>query len=43
MEVVNKVYPNEEQIKGFLEPSAEGPICIETTGLAGQWLEGDSQ
>jgi hypothetical protein len=28
MEVVNKVYPNEEQIKGFLEPGAEGPICM---------------
>lgn len=28
MEVLNKVYPNEEQIKGFLEPSAEGPICM---------------
>ena len=28
MEVVNKVYPSEEQIKGFLEPGAEGPICM---------------
>ena len=28
MEVVNKVYPNEEQIKGFLAPGAEGPICM---------------
>ena len=28
MEVVNKVYPNDEQIKGFLEPGAEGPICM---------------
>ena len=28
MEVVNKVYPNEEQIKGFLEPGAEGAICM---------------
>jgi len=28
MEVVNKVYPNEEQIKGFLEPGAEGTICM---------------
>ena len=28
MEVVNKVYPNEDQIKGFLEPGAEGPICM---------------
>lgn len=28
MEVVNKVYPNEEQIKGFLGPGAEGPICM---------------
>ena len=28
MEVVNKVYPNEKQIKGFLEPGAEGPICM---------------
>ena len=28
MEVVNKVYPNEDQIKGFLEPGAKGPICM---------------
>ncbi|MEP5566560.1 MAG: DUF1330 domain-containing protein [Halioglobus sp.] len=28
MEVVNKVYPSEEQIMGFLEPCAEGPICM---------------
>lgn len=28
MEVINKVYPNEEQIKGFLAPGAEGPICM---------------
>jgi hypothetical protein len=28
MEVVNKVYPNGEQMKGFLEPSAHGPICM---------------
>lgn len=28
MEVVNRVYPNEEQIKGFLAPGAEGPICM---------------
>ena len=28
MEVVNKVYPNEDQIKGFLEPGPEGPICM---------------
>ncbi len=28
MEVLNKVYPNEEQIKGFLEPSDGGPICM---------------
>jgi hypothetical protein len=28
MEVVNKLYPNEEQIKGFLEPGAEGSICM---------------
>jgi len=28
MEVVNKVYPNEEQIKGFLAPGAEGAICM---------------
>ncbi len=26
MEYNNSVYPNEEQIKGFLEPGAEGPI-----------------
>ena len=28
MEVVNKVYHNEEQIKGFLDSGAEGPICM---------------
>ena len=28
VEVINKVYPNEEQIKGFLAPGAEGPICM---------------
>jgi uncharacterized protein (DUF1330 family) len=28
MEVVNKVYPDEEQIKGFLEPGAGGTICM---------------
>ncbi len=28
MEVINKVYPNKMQIKGFLEPGAEGPICM---------------
>jgi len=28
MEVTNKVYPNEAQIKGFLEPGAEGSICM---------------
>ena len=28
MEVVNKVYPNENQINGFLEPGAKGPICM---------------
>ena len=28
MEVNNKVYPNEAQIKGFLEPDAQGPICM---------------
>ena len=28
MEFVNKVYPNEQQIQGFLEPGAEGPICM---------------
>lgn len=28
MEVINKVYPNEDQIKGFLEAGAEGPICM---------------
>ncbi len=26
MKYSNSVYPNEEQIKGFLEPGAEGPI-----------------
>ena len=28
MKVVNKVYPNKEQIKGFMEPVPEGPICM---------------
>ena len=28
MQVVNKVYPNKEQIKGFLEPVSERPICM---------------
>ena len=28
MQVVNKVYPNKEQIKGFMEPASEEPICI---------------
>ena len=28
MQVVNKVYPNKEQIKGFMEPASEGPICM---------------
>ena len=28
MKYSNSVYPNEEQIKGFLEPGPEGPICL---------------
>ena len=28
MQVVNKVYPNKEQIKGFMEPASEEPICM---------------
>ena len=28
MEFCNSLYPNEEQIKGFLEPGPEGPICM---------------
>jgi uncharacterized protein (DUF1330 family) len=28
MEVINSVYPNKEQIEGFLKPGAEGPICM---------------
>ena len=28
MEVVNKVLPNEEQIKGFMEPGHDGPIYM---------------
>ena len=28
MEFSNSVYPNEEQMKGFLEPGPEGPICM---------------
>ena len=28
MKVINSLYPNEAQIKGFLEPGPEGPICM---------------
>ncbi|MEM1435928.1 MAG: DUF1330 domain-containing protein [Pseudomonadota bacterium] len=28
MEVVNRVMPNEEQLKGFLEPGHDGPIYM---------------
>ena len=28
MKVINALYPNEEQVKGFLEPGPEGPICM---------------
>ena len=28
MKYRNSVYPNGEQIKGFLEPGPEGPICM---------------
>ena len=28
MEVNNSVYPNKEQIEGFLKPGPEGPICM---------------
>ena len=28
MQVMNKVYPNKEQIKGFMEPASEEPICM---------------
>lgn len=28
MEVINKVVPNEEQMKGFLEPGHDGPIYM---------------
>ena len=28
MDVKNSVYPNEAQLKGFLEPGAEGPIYM---------------
>ena len=28
MQVINSVYPNEEQLKGFGEPGAEGPIYM---------------
>jgi len=28
MEVVNKVVPNEEQMKGFMAPGADGPIYM---------------
>ena len=28
MRVVNKVSPNEEQMKGFFEPGSQGPIYM---------------
>ena len=28
MKYSNTLYPNEEQMKGFLEPGPEGPICM---------------
>jgi len=28
MEVINSIYPNKEQMEGFLEPGPEGPICM---------------
>lgn len=28
MEVINKVVPNEEQMKGFMEPGRDGPIYM---------------
>lgn len=28
MQFINKLYPDEAQIKGFLEPGPEGPICM---------------
>ena len=28
MKFSNSLYPNEEQIKGFIEPGPEGPICM---------------
>lgn len=28
MQVINKLYPDEAQIQGFLEPGPEGPICM---------------
>ena len=28
MEVVNKLIPNDEQLQGFLDPDATGPICM---------------
>ena len=28
MNYSNALYPNEEQMKGFLQPGPEGPICI---------------
>ncbi|MEH6582045.1 MAG: hypothetical protein V7754_08930 [Halioglobus sp.] len=28
IEVINNVYPNKEQIQGFLELGAEGAICM---------------
>ena len=28
MDVTNKIYPDAEQMAGFLEPGPEGPICM---------------
>lgn len=28
MKTINRMYPNEKQMAGFLEPGPEGPICM---------------
>ena len=46
MEVVNKMYTDEDQMQDISVhriAGIAGQLNIETTGLAGQWLEGNSQ
>ncbi len=48
MEAGNKVYPREDQVRGLLEPGAEGPVFmvklldIVIACVTGQLLEGQA-